>query len=237
MRDSLDKIRLPCANRRRRRSREQVPRQSLRGWPRLVLLRGARSAPADRATPLARMRFPALALAKVPSPVPAKASRTDLPPKERHAALPARMSQRESPPRFDRLQKPVPPAFREVHCLLPGPEHSASGVPGPQARRQSPCCETSLTLNFGSSRLLGPWLTVGGWGGHLLSARFSNGLRSGLIEPQNKNPTARFIRRWDSRIARYDSRVFSVPAPEDGHVQQVQQRQACLVFWTLEITG
>jgi hypothetical protein len=38
-------------------------------------------------------------------------------------------------------------------------------------------------LNFGSSRLLGPWLTVGWWGGHLLSARFLNGLHSGLIEP------------------------------------------------------
>jgi len=138
--------------------------------------------------PLATMRFPALALAKAPSPVPAMASRTDLPPKEQHLALSARMSQRESPPRFLHLQKPVPLAFREVHRLLPVPERSGSRVPGPQARPQSLRCETSITSNLGSSRLVGPWLTVGGWGGHLLSARFLNGLRSGLIElPKQKS--------------------------------------------------
>ena len=157
----------------------------LRGWPRSVLLRGARSAPADRATPPARTA--------ISCPCACKSSITcssegvavpGLPPKERHVALLARMSRRESPPRFHRLQKPAPPAFREVHRLLPAPEHSGMHeYQGRSTAAESLCCETSVTLNFGSSRLLGPWLPVGWWGGHLLSARFLNRLRSGLIEP------------------------------------------------------
>ena len=112
-------------------------------------------------------------------------------------------------PRFHRLQKPVPLAFREVHRLLP-----ERGTLRITSTRTTSTASIPVLRNFPNIEFR--IITFA----RALAFSWRVGRPSPLCPflerasfrvdhaPKTKIPPPGLFRRWDSRIARYDSRVF-----------------------------
>src|ERR1700722_3954228 len=156
-------------------------RQPLRGLRGSVLRPGARSVPAGRATPLARMRFLLLARGACPSLAQAREFPLRLLAKQWGSARLARMRRRESPPRFQLPRKSaMPEVCARLHPLL-AQQHSELRTERPPSGSQSLGYETVGSREYGSSGFFSARLPVVGRArGSLISACASSRLRFGF---------------------------------------------------------